>query len=145
MTKKKYKTIRCRKLPVNFDDRAWPVSDFFFCKRGLHFSQSYGAYFNMTQDIVNIAQTFTVRVCTCTCTYDVLKIRAIWLAEILGDGNPRLQKKKSRPVMIISWKTGTFLCSVYYCTFSETDTNNFTSSKTIPNLTFFKIISFGNW
>ena len=29
--------------------------------------------------------------------YDVLKIRAIWLAEISRDGNPRLQKKKSRP------------------------------------------------
>ena len=25
-----------------------PGSDFFFCKGGLHFSQSYGAYFNMT-------------------------------------------------------------------------------------------------
>ena len=49
-----------------------------------YFSQSYGAYFKMTWDIINIAQTFTVRVCTCTCTmylkyapYDWLKYRGM--------------------------------------------------------------------
>ena len=40
----------------------WPVSEFFFCKRGLpspqYFSQSYGAYFK-----------YIVRTCTCAYTY----------------------------------------------------------------------------
>ena len=33
----------------------------------------------------------------------------------------------------LTTETGTFICIVYYYKFSETDTNNFTASKPIPN------------
>ena len=45
----------------------------------------------------------------------------------------------------LTTETGTFICSVYYYKFSEMDTNNFTSSKPIPNWTYYKIINLGNW
>ena len=45
----------------------------------------------------------------------------------------------------LTTETGTFIRSVYYYMFSEKDTSNFTSSKTIPNLTYYKIISFEHW
>ena len=62
-----------------------------------YFSQSYGAYFKYIYMYMYISCTYTY----CKCLRDVhdilrhLKIRAIWLAEISRDGNPRLQKRKS--------------------------------------------------
>ena len=44
----------------------------------------------------------------------------------------------------LTTETGTFICSVYYYKFSEMDTNNFTLSKPIPNLTYM-YYNLGNW
>ena len=47
-------------------------------------------------------------------------------------------------VMIISWQPRLVpIFAGYTIKLSETDTNNFTSSKPIPNLTYYKIISLG--
>ena len=59
--------------------------------------------------------------------YDVLKIRAMWLAEISRDGNPRLQKKKSLPggaaLTAMLWAGGTHFIKQLF---------NFNTSKWLP-------------
>ena len=77
---------------------------FFFCKRGLP-SRDISA-----NHMARILSTSYINVCAML-MIDLrhLKIRAIWLAEISRDGNPRLQKKIIANRPRIFFPGGTFL------------------------------------